>query len=171
VATTNAGEAVTIDVAANDTPAGLGVDAITTPPSAGTAVIVSNRVRYTPNSTDTFGYRVCDDYGRCASSTVAVRVLSPNRPPVAVDDEARTNPGGRVMIDVLANDFDPDGDLAPSTLTIVTPPSAGSATVTGGGKVRYAAPAGFSGAATFVYRVCDATGLCDTATVTVIVAR
>jgi putative nucleotidyltransferase with HDIG domain len=86
---------------------------------------------------------------------------------VANDDQAATRPSDKVNINVLANDT---GSVLASTLTIVQPPSVGTATITGGGKVRYSAPSDAAGIVTFTYRVCNAGGSCDTATVSVTVA-
>ena len=85
---------------------------------------------------------------------------------MAVDDTALAVLGVPVTINVLANDTDPDGDLAPGTLSIVTPPVRGSATISSN-KIVYQ-PAGFYlGQTTLLYRVCDSGGRCDTATVTI----
>src|SRR5690606_28677182 len=60
----------------------------------------------------------------------------PNRPPVATDDAAATNPGMPVVINVLANDTDPDAD--PLIVTaIVVPPPTGAAIVNGDGSVTF----------------------------------
>ena len=59
-------------------------------------------------------------------------------PPTAVPDAAITLANQAVVIAVLANDTDPDGD--PLTVTAVTQPSHGSATLTAGGQVIYAPP-------------------------------
>jgi hypothetical protein len=65
---------------------------------------------------------------------------------------------------VLTNDDDPDGDLDPNTLTIVTPPSIGSATVVSG-RIRYTAPLLPLIASTDIhYEVCDTIGACAQAT-------
>jgi hypothetical protein len=47
-------------------------------------------------------------------SFVRVDVLPPpstNRPPIAVKDEAVLPPGGTSLVDILANDYDPDNDV------------------------------------------------------------
>ncbi|MGE3835457.1 MAG: HD domain-containing phosphohydrolase [Acidimicrobiia bacterium] len=90
-----------------------------------------------------------------------------NGPPHAVADGSTVILSNSVTIDVLANDTDPDGALAPATLSIVSPPGIGSAVVTAG-KVRYTAPL-FSllGSTSLTYRICDTKGACATAVVTV----
>jgi HD-GYP domain-containing protein (c-di-GMP phosphodiesterase class II) len=88
------------------------------------------------------------------------------RTPVANDDSSVAVLGVPVTINVLANDTDADGDLDPATLTIITAPVRGSATISSN-KIVYQ-PAGFYlGQTTLVYRVCDTGGRCDTATVTI----
>ena len=47
----------------------------------------------------------------------------PNLPPIANDDAADVDVGGSVVIDVLANDTDPNGGLDPTTVSVVTPPA------------------------------------------------
>jgi glucose/arabinose dehydrogenase/PKD repeat protein len=52
-----------------------------------------------------------------------------NLPPVANDDSALVANGGKVRIDVTANDFDSDGVLNPASVTIVAGPSSGTVTI------------------------------------------
>jgi len=90
-----------------------------------------------------------------------------NVAPVAQNDTASTAPGTDVVVDVLANDTDGNGD----TLSVVglTQPANGSATVVAGG-VRYVPNSGFTGTNTFTYRASDGALESNTATVTVTVA-
>jgi len=92
-----------------------------------------------------------------------------NHAPHAVND----NPHGKqsppsYTIAVLANDTDADGNLDPSTLTIVRPPngSGQSATIVGSA-VRITVPSGFKGTVNFRYQVCDTGGACAQAEVNV----
>ena len=75
-------------------------------------------------------------------------------------------------IDVLANDYDPNDDLDPSTLRITREPASGAARVVlfvdGGAAVEYTA-AGTGGVDSFAYEVCDGLGACTSAEVTVMV--
>lgn len=92
-----------------------------------------------------------------------------NLPPVLGDDQATTQAGTPVLIDVAANDDDPYGALDLATLAVTTPPQHGTATVESGEVVRYSPTAGFSGQDTFQYQLCDTKGACGAATVTLTV--
>ncbi len=88
------------------------------------------------------------------------------QPPVAADDVATTDPGTPVVIDVLGNDTDADGDAL--TVVAMTSPSNGMVS-TDGASITYAPPPGFSGTDVFAYTVSDGDGNggTDTASVTV----
>ncbi|MCW5812281.1 MAG: cadherin-like domain-containing protein [Labilithrix sp.] len=98
--------------------------------------------------------------------TIAITVTPVNDAPIANDDTATASVGTSVDIDVLANDTDPDG-IPPTVLTItaVSTPSIGTATIVGN-QIRYTAPIGATGSATFTYTVSDGT-LTATGNVTV----
>jgi hypothetical protein len=68
----------------------------------------------------------------------------------------------------LANDSDPDGDLDPSTLKIVSyPPSSQYQSISvNGSKIDIRPNTLFTGAMQLTYQVCDDVGHCATATVT-----
>ena len=63
-----------------------------------------------------------------------------------------------------------DSGYSANTLQVISAPSAGTAEVHGGGKIRYTAPNGFTGTVTFTYQVCNNSGSCASATVTVTVS-
>jgi hypothetical protein len=90
----------------------------------------------------------------------------PNRPPVAVADVAITSAGVPVIVAVLANDSDPDGN--PITVTAVTDGSGGTV-ANNGSSVTYTPGAGFTGADAFSYTIADGAGGTATAPVTVTV--
>lgn len=81
-----------------------------------------------------------------------------NNPPVAQPDLAFTNEAVTVEIDVLANDQDPDGELAVATVELTRMPGSGEASVLPDGRVAYTPPEGFAGEVTFEYRVADVDG-------------
>ena len=177
------GTAVEIAVLANDTDAD-GDDltvTVVTMPANGTATITSDangndtQVTYTPRSgysgADTFDYTVSDGTDTDTASVSVTVEPRPNRAPVAADDTARTPFGTAVEIAVLANDTDADGDDL--TVTVVTMPANGTATITSDAngndtQVTYTPRSGFSGADTFDYTVSDGTAI-DTANVSVTV--
>jgi len=108
-------------------------------------------------------YEVCTVNGGCATTTLAITVLS-QLPPVAGDDFATVVEGGTVSTNVLANDGDPNGDLQPSSLRVLVPPAHGVAYVdSSNGQLVFRSTDG-PGLNAVVYEVCDLTGLCDTAT-------
>ncbi|NBB95413.1 MAG: hypothetical protein GVY16_06690 [Planctomycetes bacterium] len=80
------------------------------------------------------------------------------------DDSASTLEDTAVTIDVLGNDFDPQGDVL--TVDSVTQGASGSVT-NNTSDVTYTPNAGFIGTDTFDYTITDGNGLYDTATVTV----
>jgi hypothetical protein len=84
--------------------------------------------------------------------------------PVAHDDHAVTAMGTAVTIPVLANDEDPDG--GPLTVTSVTDPGHGSATIQGS-TVRYTPVADYTGGDSFRYTATDGAGRSAVAEVTV----
>lgn len=165
---------VTIDVLANDTdPDGdIASVRITVNPKSGTAVVTpNNKITYTPTSNfnggDSLTYELCDAGGRCSSAAVVIVVTAVADPPVAVPDSASVTEDVAKVIAVLANDTDPDGNIA--TVTITMQGSLGTATVSGT-SVTYTPGANKNGSDTFTYQVCDTTLLCDTANVTVVIA-
>ncbi|WP_157632649.1 tandem-95 repeat protein, partial [Cochleicola gelatinilyticus] len=183
-ANTNEDIPVVIDVTANDTDIDGTIDpasvTIVTAPTNGTVTVdpVTGEVTYTPNpgysGTDTFEYQVCDDGVPviCDIATVTVTIGGVNNAPVAEDDTASTDEDTDVIIDVTENDLDIDGEIDPTTVVIVTPPTNGTVTVDPvTGEVTYTPNPNFSGTDTFEYQVCDdgTPVLCDTATVTVTV--
>lgn len=79
-----------------------------------------------------------------------------NQAPLVQADSGATTAPAAVMLDVLANDTDPDGALARSTVRITQAPAGGSAVVDAAtGQVRYTPASGFSGSDSFQYVVSD----------------
>lgn len=142
-----------------------------TPAHGSTGGAPGGAIEYTPDAdfvgTDTFTYTVTDEAGNSSTATVTVTVLPPNRPPEAVDDAVTIKQDTSVVIDVLANDVDPDGD--PLVVEIDTPPDYGTVTVGKDGAVEYTPPAGFVGTDYFNYTVTDPDGRISYASVAVTV--
>ncbi|WP_395684315.1 cadherin-like domain-containing protein [Dokdonella sp.] len=173
-ATVTTGQIVTIDVLANDND--VDGDALTVialgAPQHGAVAIFGNQVQYASVAgyagPDSFTYTISDGRGGNASATVTINVVPlPNRPPVAVNDNASTTFAASVAIAVLANDSDPDGD--PLTITATTPPTFGTIVVAGGSITYTANAAGTVGVDTFTYTISDGRGGTATATVSVTV--
>jgi hypothetical protein len=93
----------------------------------------------------------------------------PNRRPVANDDFAGTTVDAGVLIDVVANDTDPDGNLVPGSAVATVGPTSGSLVNNGDGTFSYTPNTGFSGGDGFTYEVCDTEPLCDTGSVAITV--
>jgi len=76
-----------------------------------------------------------------------------------------------VTVNVLANDSDVDGSLDPATLTLITPPASGTATVNAAtGAITYLPGVNAFGTVSFSYAVRDNSGaLSAPATVTITV--
>ncbi len=161
-----------IDVLSNDTdPDGerLRVASVTAPEN-GTATAVSGGVRYEPDlnwyGDDRFTYMAVDPGGLTSEATVRVTVTPVNDPPEAVDDEAETLEDVAVVVDVLANDTDVDGD----PLTVVSAgPAAHGATAIVDNSVRYSPDLNWYGTDRFSYTIADPGGLTASATVTMTV--
>jgi VCBS repeat-containing protein len=98
-------------------------------------------------------------------ATVRITVTCVNDAPVANDDEASVLEDSSVTIPVLGNDYDVDGD--PLSVSIVSGPANGRATVNPDGTITYTPNPDFCGTDSFTYKACDPSGACDTATVTI----
>lgn len=175
-ATTNEDQAVTVDVLANDTdPNGdaLSVTATSGAGNGSTSINGDGSVSYMPNAnfhgTDSFSYTVSDGNGASSTATVTVTVASVNDSPVAANDSATCSKNRSVKVSVLANDSDVDGDVL--SVTAVSRPSSGTATINSDGTITYQARKGFEGIATFDYSVSDGNGGVSSATVTVAVSK
>ena len=173
-----------IDVVANDTDvnvtAGVPGQALVVsgvPTANNGAMVVRNpngTLTVTPatgfSGVVTVTYTLSDGAGGTASGTLSVSVA--NASPIATPDMATTPANTATLVDVLANDTDPN---ASDTLTIVpgsptTPVDSsglprGTVTIVGG-RLQYTPPTGFSGVVTVTYRVTDG-ALTSTGTLTI----
>ena len=143
-----------------------------TRPTAPPLINGDGTITYTPdkdfNGTDSFTYTISDGNGGTATATVTVTVAPVNDAPVAINDSASTGPGTPLVIPVLANDTDADGD--PLIVTFHRPAGQRNRrTINPDGTVTYTPAAGFTGIDTFTYTVSDGNGSTTTATVTVTV--
>ncbi|MCA8979941.1 MAG: tandem-95 repeat protein [Planctomycetes bacterium] len=189
-AVTDEDQCVQIDVLANDCLSGSGacsdcacnLDASTVAILTGAAHGQAHHlgdgiVEYCPNDdycgTDQFTYRVADGAGNYTPPiTVDVTVNPLNDCPVAVDDAESVLEDSTVLVLVLANDTDADGAscgsaLDPTSVTIMVPPTHGTAVPDAQGRVLYTPNPGFCGADSFRYRLDDGTCESDLALVSI----
>jgi len=159
-AATSAGRVIVIPVLANDTDANgdtLSIQALTDPPQ-GSVLIFGDQVRYSPapgfSGQESFAYIVSDGQGGTdtAAVTVFVAAEGENAPPAAAQDAASTQRNASVLIPVLANDSDADGD--PLTITNVSAAASGTVAIENGA-VRYTPATGFIGEDSFSYTITD----------------
>ena len=174
--TTAEDSAVVIRVLDNDSDVdgdSLSVIEVSTPSNGSVAITgAGTTVTYTPNAnfhgSDLFTYKVSDGKVVTDAATVTVIVTSVNDPPVAVDDASTTAEDTAIVIRVLDNASDVDGDSL--SVIEVSTPSNGSVAITGAGTtVTYTPNANFHGSDLFTYKVSDGKVVTDAATVTVIV--
>ena len=182
-ATTDEAGSVAIDVLANDSDVDvndtLSVASLDTTGTVGSVAIVNGQVVYDPNgqfeslgagesTTDSFSYTVSDGNGGTATATVTVTINGVNDGPTAADDTAGTSQDNAVVIDVLANDSDPDANDVLSVTSASA--SNGSVVINGDGTLTYTPDAGFSGSDSISYTIDDGNGGTASATVDVTVS-
>lgn len=145
-------------------------------PSTGYAALSNDKlsIAYTPpeafSGNVTLAYTVADGDGGTANATIVINVaVPPNQPPVAVNDTLQAIAGAASMIDPRLNDSDPNGHAL--TITEVTAPAHGTASITGSGtSITYIATSGYTGADSFGYTISDGFGGTASATISVTVA-
>ncbi|MDW8272862.1 MAG: Ig-like domain-containing protein [Chitinophagales bacterium] len=158
-------------------------------PGGGTFAITGNgTINVYPNSgftgTFTIPYRVCDLSPfpvnvLCDTAVIIVKVLPAtdtlvNHAPVASNDYVTTSVNTPVVINQLANDYDPDGD--PLQVTVTGAPTNGTFLLNPNGTINYFPNSGFFGYDTIRYTICDPAAtklpkpLCDNAFIVIFVS-
>lgn len=97
-----------------------------------------------------------------------MQTLCAQSPPVAVDDFFVVAENSVSFLPVTSNDTDPDGGVL--SISILTGAAHGATVVANGAQVLYTPTSFYFGPDSFTYRLCDNTGLCDTATVRIAVS-
>ena len=144
-------------------------------PAHGTLTLnADGSLTYVPNlnfnGSDSFTYRASDGSATSGVATVQIGVGAVNDAPVANDDAATTNEDTAVVIDVLANDADVDGNLVNSSVSITLGPTHGATSVDAiTGRITYTPAADYHGGDALTYQVCDTAAACDTAEVAITV--
>ncbi len=159
-ATISLNSSVHIDVLSNDSDAdGDLVNIVNVSADFGTVDISNNQLFYTTEDefygVATVSYSITDNNGGTAFANVTVNIVN-SLTPIAVDDQAETDDQTALIINVLSNDTDPDGD----SLTVI------SATAQEGGVIinsdqtlTYTPKAGYEGVDAITYRIRDDSGL------------
>jgi len=116
---------------------------------------------YTPdedyNGPDSLAYEVSDGIGDEDGAVVIISVMPANDPPVGVDNETTALQDSAVIVFVLANDVDVDGDRL--EIGSVTQPGNGEAVIDPGNiSVTYVPSPGFRGLDSFTYTLTDGQG-------------
>ncbi|WGZ92021.1 MAG: Ig-like domain-containing protein [Candidatus Thiocaldithrix dubininis] len=175
--TTNYGAAITINALSNDTDPENDTLTVTgnTQVSNGTVTRSGNTFTYTPRSgfsgADSFSYTISDGKGNSATGTVNITVgAAPvdNKAPIAVNDTISTTMGVPVLVNLLANDSDPNGDKI--ALKTLSNPKNGKLYRMNDSYIFYFPNAGFVGKDSFTYTITDSKGATSTASVAITVA-
>ncbi|HUP81525.1 MAG TPA: Ig-like domain-containing protein, partial [Pirellula sp.] len=105
------------------------------------------------------------DYASLGQFTLSGTVL-PNQPPIALADVVNFGVNQSKLLDVLANDSDPNLDVL--SIQSVETPAVGTISIESG-KIRFTPPNGYLGTVIFPYTIVDELGATASASVTVIV--
>ncbi|WP_434950134.1 Ig-like domain-containing protein [Shewanella sp. HL-SH4] len=152
-------QSIDIDVLANDTDIDgdtLSVQNVTS--DFGDAVILANQqISYTPDADfigiDVLSYSISDGQGGTSTSKLTVTVIA-NSAPTTVDDIANTDDRTSLLLNVLSNDSDIDGD----NLTLVSGAALQGAVSIESNQLRYTPKQGFEGVDTVSYLISDGAG-------------
>jgi hypothetical protein len=175
---TDPGVAIVVDVTANDWDPNDNLDPtniqIIDGPDKGFVPFITpeGHIVYVPNSdlvddSDTLTYVVYDTCGSPSNAaTLHIRIGGAgtggdgNQIPTAMYDEVVTEQDAAIVVDVLANDYDADGDaLNPDSVVIIDTPGKGSATINADGSITYTPSPGVASTTdTFTYTVEDEHG-------------
>ncbi|MEP7203183.1 MAG: Ig-like domain-containing protein [Ilumatobacteraceae bacterium] len=168
--TARSGSTVIVPVTANDYDPDGDAIAVSSVGIAGNGtadVLDGTSVSYVPNAgfsgSDSFEYTIVDENGNPDTGKVDVHLFppgTPNQPPMARSDAARTGIDRAVTIDVLANDIDPERDL----LTVSSFRQEDGAKITetigpsGLPALKFQPPPGKAGIFPFTYQAADPQG-------------
>ena len=167
---------MTVDVLANDTDVDGDTLSVKSVGLAGNGdvTLVGGVVTYTPtpgySGPDRFDYVVQDGEGGEATATVDVLVRGVNDDPVAgADAFTLAEDAAPTLLDVLANDTDPDAGDVLSVISVTGATGGTAAVAADESGVIFTPDADFAGPGSFDYTVADGKGGTATATATVTV--
>ncbi|MHC4540764.1 MAG: Ig-like domain-containing protein, partial [Planctomycetota bacterium] len=151
---THMSDPVAGNVLTNDD-ASLTVESYTQPANGTVEVDAEGNYTYTPDEgyvgEDSFTYTATD--GDFTTEPITVTITITNSPPVLGDDAVTIDFDTSVVIDVLANDSDPENDLF--TIEGFTYEGAGTLVLNEDGTFTYTPEEGFSGQESFTYSATD----------------
>ncbi|HEX8002999.1 MAG TPA: Ig-like domain-containing protein [Mycobacteriales bacterium] len=145
---------------------------VTAEPLHGAVTCDAAGCTYTPepnyNGTDSFTYVIDDGNGATATAVATITVDAVNDAPALIPETVAVVAGKTVVVQVLTNDGDADGDL----LSVVswTNGAHGTVTCTATGQCTYVAALGYSGQDAFTYTVSDGNGGTTVGSVSVSIA-
>jgi hypothetical protein len=167
--TTAEDTAVAILLTGSDTEGSSLTYIVVDPPANGTLTGDAPTLSYEPdlnfNGADSFTFKVNDGDLDSEVATVSISITPVNDAPDAIDDAAEVQQYASVVIEVLANDTDAENDEL--SVSAVTAPMHGSATINPDGSITYSPNATFKGGDMFNYTASDPSGASDSATVTI----
>ena len=160
-ATTHMGDPVSgIDVLANDADPDGDAFAVDSFLYEGSGTLIQNEdgtFTYTPPEgfvgEDSFAYTTNDGQTGVSSESATVAIMVINALPALADDTAATEQDVAVTIDVLANDFDPDGDSL--SVDGFTYEGGGILVLNDDGTFSFTPEQGFAGQDSFTYSAAD----------------
>ena len=161
-----------VDSDPNGDPLSVTAETITSAQGGSVVISANGDFTYTPaanfNGADSFTYTLLDDKGASDTGTVSLTINAVNDAPIATDDSTIVTEDTAQIIDVLANDSDPENNNL--TVSIVTSAAQGSLIVNADNTVTYTPNTGYTGADSFTYQLDDGQGGTDTATVNLTVS-
>lgn len=157
---------ISLDVLQNDndsldrSPLDTSSFAVLTAASNGIISYQNGTLTYTPNNgfigIDSLQYVICDEGvpmpSLCDTAWVYFSVTPKNDKPIAQNDTIGILSNQTIDVEVLLNDFDPDGDTL--LITIITPPLHGQASVNDT-VINYRANLSYCGKDSLQYSICD----------------
>ena len=176
-ATTPEDVPATVNVLGNDTDAdgdSLSVTQVSCGNGAAGAIVVNNEVKVTPilnfNGSIACTYTADDGHGGSTGGQLTVTVTPVNDNPTAMPDAAATDDNSLIVVNVLANDNDPDGNNTLSLGPVIVCQS-GTATPNPDDTINYQPLAGFGGTDQCSYTVTDGVGGTASGVLTVTVTK
>lgn len=103
----------------------------------------------------------------CSNTKVFPVIVNDSHSPVAIDDYISADWQKIVSVDLLSNDHDPNNDIDPTSLKILTKPEFGEISILPGGGINYLPLMNQVVNDHFYYRICDFRNQCDSARVTI----